>query len=78
MGTVDRRQGSGGLRSAHMNENTAQVNDVVMSQLNQPELTAQSVKYHRIKSFESHLLPVSYKRICATGALFETQQITAG
>ena len=36
MGTVDRRQGSDRLRSAHMDENIDQVNDMVLSQEDQP------------------------------------------
>jgi len=40
--TVDRRQGSDRPRSARTNENIKQVNDMVMSQQEQPELTAQS------------------------------------
>jgi len=45
-GTVDRRHSSDRPRSARIDENTDQVNDRVLSQEDQPELTAQSVKYH--------------------------------
>jgi len=36
MGTVDRRQGSDGPRSSHTDENSDQVNDMVLSQDDQP------------------------------------------
>ena len=51
MGTVDRRQGSDRPRSARTDENINQVNDMVLSQEDQPELTAQSVKYHGRQAF---------------------------
>jgi len=43
-GTVGRRQGSDRPRSARTNENIDQVNDMVLSQEDQSELTAQSKK----------------------------------
>jgi len=46
-GTVDRRQGCDKPRSIRTDENTDQVNDMVLSQEDQPELIAQSMKYHR-------------------------------
>jgi len=58
-GTVDRRQGSDRPRSACADENTDQVNDMVLSQEDQPELTPQSVKYHRRQEFLKHLLYAS-------------------
>ena len=64
-GTVDRRQSSDRPRSAHTDENIDQVNDMVLSQEDQPELTAQSVKYHGRQTFLSHLLSASYERICS-------------
>ena len=45
-GTVDRRQGCDRPRSVRTDENIDQVNDMVLSEQDQPELTAQSVKYH--------------------------------
>jgi len=63
--TVDRCQGSDRPRSARMDENNDQVNDVVLSQEDQPELIAQSVKYHGRQGFLSHLFSVLYKRICS-------------
>ena len=54
--TVDRRQGSDRPRSARTNENNDQINDMVLSQEDQPKLTAQSVKYHGRQAFLSHLL----------------------
>ena len=45
-GTVDRRQGSDRPRSARTDENIDQMNDMVLSQEDQPELRAQSVKCH--------------------------------
>jgi len=46
MDTVDRRQGSDRPQSDRTHENTDQVNVMVLSQEDQHELTAQSVKYH--------------------------------
>ena len=43
--------GSNRPRSARTDENTDQVNDMVLSQKDQPELTAQSVKYHERQAF---------------------------
>ena len=51
MGTVDRRQGSDRPRSARTDENIDQMNDIILSQEDQPKLTAQSVKYHGIQAF---------------------------
>ena len=65
MGTVDRRQGNDRPRSASMNENTDQLNDKVLSQEDQPELTTWSVKYHARQAFLSHLLPTLHERICS-------------
>jgi len=62
-GTVDRRQGSDRPRTACTDEETDQVNDMFLSQEDQPELTAQSVKYHWRQAFLSHLLSASYERI---------------
>ena len=64
-GTVDRRQGSDRPRTAPTDENIDQVNEVALSQEDQPELTAQSVKYHRRQAFLGHLLSASYERICS-------------
>jgi len=64
-GTVDRRQGSDRPLNVRTDENIDQVNDMVLSQQDQPELTAQSVKYHRRQAFLSHLLSASYERICS-------------
>jgi len=47
------------------NENIDQVNDMALSQEDQPALTAQSVKYHGRQAFLSHLLSASYERICS-------------
>ena len=52
--TVDRRQGSD--RPRRTDEKIDHVNDMVLSQEDQPELTAQSVKYHGRHAFLSHLL----------------------
>ena len=51
--TVDRRQGSDRPRSARTDEKTDQVNDMLLSQEDQPELTAQSVKYHGRQAMSS-------------------------
>jgi len=61
MGSVDRRQGSDRPRSARTNENMNQVNDMVLSHEDQPELTAQSVKCHRRQAFLSYLLSALYE-----------------
>ena len=55
-GTVDRRQGSDKPRSVRTDENIDQVNDIFLSQEDQPELTAESVKYHGRQVFLSHLM----------------------
>ena len=53
-GTVhDRRQGCGRPPSARTDENIDQVNDMLLSQEDQPELTAQSVKYHGRQAMSS-------------------------
>jgi len=67
--TVNRRQGSDRPRSVRTNENIDQVNDMVLSQEDQPEHTAQSVKYHGRQAFLSHLLSALYERICSWNAL---------
>jgi len=67
--TVNRPQGSDTPRSARMNENIDQVNDMVLSQEDQPELTVQSVKYHGRQAFVSGLLSALYKRIWSWNAL---------
>lgn len=64
-GTVDRRQGSNRPRSACTDENIDQVNYMVLSQADQPELTAQSVKYHGKQALLSNLLSALYERICS-------------
>ena len=61
-GTVDRRQGSVRPRSARTDENTDQMNDMVLTS---PELTAQSVKFYGKGASLSHLLFASYERICS-------------
>jgi len=62
------RQSSHRRHSARTDENNDQVNDMVLSQEDQPELTAQSVKYHGRQAFLSHLLSASYKKICSWNA----------
>ena len=51
---MDRRQGSD--RPRRTDEKIDHVNDMVLSQEDQPELTAQSMKYHGRQAFLSHLL----------------------
>jgi len=54
---------------ALQDENIDQVNDRVLSQEDQSELTPQSVKYHGWQAFLSHLLSALYERICSWNAL---------
>ena len=59
MGTVERRHGSDRPRSAHVDENTDQVNDMVLSQEDQPKThitLAQFMKYCGRQAFLSHLV----------------------
>jgi len=65
VGVVDRRQGSDRPPSARTDENIDQVNDMVLSQDDQPRTHIKSVKYHERRAFLSHLLSASYERICS-------------
>ena len=58
-GTVDRRQDSGKPRSARTDENTDQVNDMVLSQENQPRTHSTVREISRGQAFLSHLLSTS-------------------
>jgi len=57
MGSVDRRHDSDRLQSAHADENTDQVNDMVLSQEDEPQThitLAQFMKYCGRQAFLSH------------------------
>jgi len=63
-GTVDRRPGSGRLRSARTEENVETVNDLVLVERTSSRPTILSVRYHRKRVFIGRLYPGLFVRIC--------------
>jgi len=77
---VDSRQGIGRPRSARKDENTDQVNYMVLSQEERTthELIAQFVKHYGRQAFISYLLSALHEKICSWDNKFELLMLKGG